>query len=88
MLLKYNPVYQDVPMLIHDDKPVCNSSVILQYVNKAFISVGPSLLPEEPHDRVVACFWAGYIDGTVSYHILYYMSNGLVHRVRVFLASG
>jgi glutathione S-transferase len=64
-LLKSNPVLQKVPVLIHDGKPICESSVILQYIDEAFAGVGPSLLPEEPHGRAVARFWAAYIDGTL-----------------------
>ncbi|KAF6995041.1 hypothetical protein CFC21_011617 [Triticum aestivum] len=67
LLLKSNPVLQKVPVLIHDGKPICESSVILQYIDEAFAGVGSSLLPEEPHGRAVARFWAAYIDGTVLY---------------------
>ncbi|CAN6288976.1 unnamed protein product [Urochloa humidicola] len=62
LLLKSNPVHKKVPVLIHSGNPVCESMIIIQYVEEAFAGVGPSLLSSDPHERAVARFWAAYID--------------------------
>lgn len=49
-----------VPALVHDGRPVIESSVIAQYVDDAF--AGPSLTPDDPHDRATMRLWIKFSD--------------------------
>ncbi|CAL9100548.1 unnamed protein product [Musa acuminata var. zebrina] len=61
ILLKSNPVYKKIPVLIHQGKPVCESAIIVEYIDEIWTSE-PPILPSHPFDRAVARFWVTYID--------------------------
>ncbi|KAG8085579.1 hypothetical protein GUJ93_ZPchr0010g8880 [Zizania palustris] len=60
-LLRHNPVYKKVPVLVHGGRALAESVIILQYLDDAWPD-SRSLLPADPFDRALARFWCHFAD--------------------------
>ncbi|KAL0349029.1 UNVERIFIED_CONTAM: Glutathione transferase GST 23 [Sesamum angustifolium] len=63
LLSELNPLYKKVPVLVHDGKPLSDSSIILEYVDQKW-KPNP-LLPDDPYERAQAHLWARFADEKV-----------------------
>ncbi|KAH7667170.1 Glutathione transferase protein [Dioscorea alata] len=64
LLLKSNPVYKQIPVLMHNGNTICQSLIILQYIDEVWPDKAP-LLPTEPYARANARFWGDFVDKKV-----------------------
>ena len=66
LLLEMNPINKQIPVLIHNEKPVCESLIIVQYIDEVWKDKCP-LLPTDPYQRAHSRFWADFVDKKVRF---------------------
>ncbi|XP_062095431.1 probable glutathione S-transferase [Humulus lupulus] len=59
-LLEYNPIHKKVPAFVHNEKPLAESLVILEYIDETW-KTNP-IFPQDPYERAQARFLARFID--------------------------
>ena len=74
LLLRYNPVYKKVPVLVHNGLPIVESSLIIEYIDETW-NEPPYLLPKDPYLRARHRFWVAYFN-QVSEFIFKTLSEG------------
>ncbi|KAH7301862.1 hypothetical protein KP509_23G046600 [Ceratopteris richardii] len=62
-LRQSNPVHKKIPVLLHNGKSICESLIIVQYIDETWPSLDkPSILPKDPYSCAIARFWADFVD--------------------------
>ena len=68
LLLHMNPVHKMIPVLIHNGNPVCESLIILEYIDEVWPASNP-FMPDTAYSRARARFWADFVDKKV-FHLI------------------
>ncbi|KAK9666153.1 hypothetical protein RND81_14G164600 [Saponaria officinalis] len=77
LLLQHNPIYKKVPVLVHAGKPICESLIILEYIDDTWKN-SPQILPKDPYMRSNVRLWANFILNQVyESHIKVIVSQGI-----------
>jgi len=59
LLLQMNPIHKKIPVLIHNGKFICESAIIVQYIDEVWNDKA-SFMPSDPYERAQARFWVDY----------------------------
>ena len=64
LLIEYNPIHKKIPVLVHGHKPICESMIIIEYLDEIWPHKHP-LLPKDPCERAFARFWLKFAEDKV-----------------------
>ncbi|XP_047326090.1 glutathione S-transferase U19-like [Impatiens glandulifera] len=64
LLLTVNPIYKQIPVLIHNGIPISDSSIILEYIDEVWTE-NSHIFPSDPYLRANARFWVDYISKNI-----------------------
>ncbi|XP_019193413.1 PREDICTED: glutathione S-transferase 3-like [Ipomoea nil] len=64
LLVEMNPVHKKIPVLIHGGKPICESDIIIQYIDEVWKGNSP-LLPSDHYHRAKARFLVDFINNKI-----------------------
>lgn len=59
-LIRYNPVYQRIPVFVHNGKAMAESIIILDYMDEIWPQ--NPLLPADTYEKAMARFWTKYLE--------------------------
>lgn len=65
LLEEMNPIHKKIPVLIHNGKPICESSIIVEYIDEEWKEKAP-LFPSDTYGKARARFWVDFIDKKVT----------------------
>jgi glutathione S-transferase len=66
LLLQMNPIHKKIPVLILNGKTICESAIIVQYIDDVWNDKAP-IMPSNPYEKAQARFWVDYIDKKVTF---------------------